>query len=116
MKRNSSGKVLTIFLVIIVILMTTLAAAAMFFLNKETEARKTAAALLEKSRAHEADLDTELKKTKKDNFLLQEKNKEADERINDLSSELDLEKGLREELKTENSALKEQQEKAAKEK
>ena len=114
MKQNSSGKILTIFMVIVIILMSTLAAAAMFFLNKETENRKYTEALLEKSRAHEAQLDDDLKKSKKENFLLQEKNKEADDRINDLSGELDLEKGLREELKRENLALKDQMEKDAK--
>ena len=40
------------------------------------------------------------------------KNKEADERINDLSDELELEKGLREEMKIEADTVKTQMEEA----
>jgi len=47
-------------------------------------------------------------------FLLQEKNKEADEKINGLLDELELQEGIREELKKENQALKEEFEKEAK--
>ena len=56
------------------------------------------------------------KEVKKQNFLFQEKNKEADERINGLLDELDLEKGIREEMKLEQAKLKEQVEKVIKEK
>ena len=54
------------------------------------------------------ELEEDLKEIKKQNFLLQEKNKEADERINDLSDELDLEKGLREEMRLESASIAEQ--------
>ena len=44
---------------------------------------------------------------KKQNFLLQEKNKESEARVNDLSDELELESGLREEMKLETIAVEE---------
>lgn len=105
---NSSGKVLTIFLVIIAILLISLTAISLFFFQKETERRKLAEATLEEFRSEKMKLEENLKETQKQNFLLQEKNKEADERINDLSDELELEKGLREEMKIETAALQKQ--------
>ncbi|HBR14589.1 MAG TPA: hypothetical protein DD723_03465 [Candidatus Omnitrophica bacterium] len=105
--RNSSGKVLTIFLVIFAILLISLTAISIFFFQKEIERRKAAEGLLEKSRASEVKLEEELRELKKQSFLLGEKNKEADERINSLLDELDLEKGLREETKLESASLKE---------
>lgn len=105
--RNSSGKVLTIFLVIFAILLISLTAMSIFFFQKEIERRKGAEGLLDKSRASEVKLEEELRELKKQSFLLEEKNKEADERINSLLDELDLEKGLREETKLESVSLKE---------
>lgn len=104
---NSSGKVLTIFLVIIAILLISLTAISLFFFQKETERRKLSEATLEEFRSEKTNLEESLKEIKKQNFLLQEKNKEADERVNDMSDELELEKGLREEMKIETAALQE---------
>jgi hypothetical protein len=109
---NSSGKVLTIFLVIIAILLISLTAISLFFFQKETERRKLAEATLEEFRQERGKLEETLKEVKKQNFLLHEKNKEADERINDLSDELELEKGLREEMRAESERLKKESEEA----
>jgi len=103
---NSSGKVLTIFLVIIAILLISLTAISLFFFQKETNRRKLAETTLEEFQSEKINLEESLEEIKKKNFLLQAKNKEADERVNDLSDELDLEKGLREEVKIEAEALK----------
>ena len=109
---NSSGKVLTIFLVIIAILLISLTAISLFFFQKETDRRKLAEAQLEESQTQNIQFEHDLKEVRKQSFLLQEKNKEADDRINDLSDELELEKGLREEMKLEAAALKSQVEEA----
>ncbi|MCA9400557.1 MAG: hypothetical protein KC713_02950 [Candidatus Omnitrophica bacterium] len=105
---NSSGKVLTIFLVIIATLLISLTAISIFFFQKEIERRKMVEAVLERTRANETELEADLKQARKEIFLLEEKNKEADERINDLSDELELETSLREEMKIENLNLKDQ--------
>lgn len=105
---NSTGKVLTIFLIIFVVLSLSLAGLTMFFLHKEIERRKSVEVTLEKSKANEAKIEARLQDAIKQGFLLQEKNKEADEKINGLLDDLELEKGLREELKSENLTLKEQ--------
>ena len=112
---NSSGKVLIIFLVIISILLVSLTAISIFFFQKEIEKRENSEGLLEKSRASEVRLEIELKEVKKQEFLLEEKNKEADERINSLMDELELEEGLREEIKLEVVSLREKFQKEEKE-
>ena len=111
--KNSSGKVLVIFLVIFVILSLSLAGLAMFFLSKEKERRISTETALEQSVASATKLEAKLQDAIKQGFLLQEKNKEADEKINGLLDELELQEGIREELKKENQALKEKFEKEA---
>lgn len=105
---NRSGKVFTVFLIIIAILLVSLTSVSLYINRQETQKRILAEAALEKSRANEAKLETEVKDFKKQNFLLQEKNKEADDKINGLLDELELQKGLREEMKKENLSLKEE--------
>lgn len=105
--RNSSGKVLIIFLIIFVILSLSLAGLAMFFLSKEKERRISTETALQESVGNAAQLEAKLQDAIKQGFLLQEKNKEADEKINGLLDELELQKGIREELKKENQSLKE---------
>ncbi|OGX09374.1 MAG: hypothetical protein A2Y06_02415 [Omnitrophica WOR_2 bacterium GWA2_37_7] len=105
---TSTGKVLTIFLVIIAVLLVSLTAISMFFFQKEIEKREYAETQVEQSIAKRASLEAELGKIKKQSLLLEEKNKEADERINSLLDELELEEGLREEIKSERNLLKDE--------
>lgn len=105
-KRGSSGKVLIIFLIIFVILSLSIAGLAMFFLSKEKDRRISTETALQDSITNVAKLETKLQDAIKQGFLLQEKNKEADEKINGLLDELELQEGIREELKKENVALK----------
>ena len=114
--RGRSGRVLTIFLVVIAVLLITLTGACIFFWNLEIEKRKAAEVELSKTDAKIQALQQALAAAKKEKFLLKDKNKEADEKINNLLDELDLEKGLREEMKLESADLKTKVETAAKEK
>ncbi|MCA9393399.1 MAG: hypothetical protein KC900_04275 [Candidatus Omnitrophica bacterium] len=102
-----SGKVLTIFLVIIAVLLITLTALSMFFYNVEIDKRKGAEGTIAMIEKELEQAKIQLKDFQKKNSILGEKNKEADNRVNGLMDELDLEKGLREELKKESIALKE---------
>ncbi|OGX38040.1 MAG: hypothetical protein A3C36_06645 [Omnitrophica WOR_2 bacterium RIFCSPHIGHO2_02_FULL_52_10] len=113
---NSSGKVLVIFLVITAILLISLTAISLFFFQKETERRKLAETTLEEFQGDKAVLEKEFEELKKQNFLMEEKKKEADDRLNDLSDELELEKGLREEIKLEAASLQEKLNEAQKSK
>lgn len=112
LRSSNSGKVVTFFLIIIFILMSSLTAISLFFFQKEVELRKLAELNLEQTKTIEAKLQADVKESKKQAFLLEEKNKEATERIDSLMDELDLEKGVREEIKKENIALKESMEAA----
>ncbi len=112
--RNSNGKVITIFLVIFAILLISLTAISMFFFQKEIERRKSSEASLDQITAQKIRLETDLTEAQKQAFVLEQKNKEADEKINSLLDDLELEKGLREEVKKENQELKASLEQEAK--
>ena len=70
MKKNSSGTILTVFLVIAAVLLVTLLGVTLFYLKKEEERRKLAETGLEKSMDVEARLEESLGKVKNENFLL----------------------------------------------
>lgn len=113
---NSSGKTLIIFLVIVAILLISLTAMSIFIFQKEIEKRKETEFQLEEIKVAEMNLRNDLKDEKKKNFILEEKNKEADERINSLLDELELEVGLREEVTQKYNESKDQLSKMTKEK
>lgn len=103
---NNAGKTITIFLGLIVVLLVSTASISIFLLNKETEKRKAVEAALNDAQGAVGRLQGELKVSQNKAFVLEEKNKEADLRINSLEEELDVEKGLKEAMKTENTKLK----------
>ncbi len=111
---NSAGRVLIIFLLIISILLLSTTALFIFFFQKEIEKRKSVEVNLSESMERITDLEEELSKLKKQNTLLENKNKEADDRINSLLDELDLQEGLRDELKSEILSLKKEMDKQGK--
>lgn len=103
---NNAGKTITIFLGLIVVLLVSTASISIFLLNKETEKRKAVETDLNKAQDLVSKLQGDLKVSENKAFILEEKNKEADTRINSLEEELDVEKGLKEAMKTENDKLK----------
>jgi actin-related protein len=105
---NNSAKIITVFLIIIAFLLVSMTAVSMFFFQKEIEHRKVVEASLNEAQGRASKLEDELKETKKQAFLLEEKNKEADERINSLLDELELQEALKAEMKNESASLKDQ--------
>ena len=103
---GKDGKTLTIFLSVISILLLSLTGISLFFYSNESRVRMEKEAELAKSQADNAKFKGELTEAKKKVFRLEEGAKEADEKINSLLDELDLQEGLREEMKIENSALR----------
>ncbi len=108
---NKSGKTLTIFLSVMVMVFICFTGIVLFLLMKEKEFRKTAETNVEQMQMSEAKLQADLKESKKQAFLLEEKNKEANEKVESLMEDLDLAEGLRDEIKKENRQLKEELEK-----
>lgn len=104
---NKTGKTITIFLGLIVVLLVSTASISIFLLNKETEKRKAVEVALNDAQGTVNRLQGDLKVAQNKAFVLEEKNKEADARINSLEEELDVEKGLKEAMKSENAKLKE---------
>ncbi|MDP8264397.1 MAG: hypothetical protein P9M12_02820 [Candidatus Aceula lacicola] len=103
---NKVGKTSTIFLVVFSILLLSLTAISIFFFQKEREMRKDTQAKLETSEQEGAKMSEQLEVSVAKNTLFEERLKEADEKINGLLDDVDLEKALKEEIKKENLVLK----------
>ncbi len=105
---------MTVFLIIIAVLLISLTAVTMFLLQKEIEKRKFTEDKFQRSQYSEEMIRKDLEELKKQYLIMEAKNKEADERINELMDEIELEHGLREEMKREAVSMKENLEKEAK--
>src|SRR3989338_3876802 len=112
---NNSGKVLTIFIIIALILMLSLTAMFAFRFYQESELRKLAEVDLDQLKESEAKLQADLKEAKRQIYLLEEKSKESDESIENLTGEIDFQKGIKEEVQAENVTLKKAVEKTSQE-
>ncbi len=104
---NKAGKTSTIFLVVFSVLLLSLTAITIFFFQKEREMRKNTEVKLEISEKTREKTEQNLNDFKVQVSLLQDRLKEADEKINNSLDDLELEKGLREESKREILTLKE---------
>ncbi|MBF0504349.1 MAG: hypothetical protein HQL14_04515 [Candidatus Omnitrophica bacterium] len=107
---NKAGKTLSIFVVLIIILLVSSTSIGFYLYHKEEHWRKNAESDLEASRASELKLQAQVKDIQGKLGLALDKNKEADQKINSLLDERDLNEGLRNALKKENNELKEQME------
>jgi hypothetical protein len=111
---NGSGKVVTIFVIITAILLLSLTAISVFFFQQEYQKRKSFEDALGESQSKITQLTQQITDTEKQRFLLEEKNKELDERLNSLLDELELERGLKEEIQREQVLLNEKLDKEIK--
>ncbi len=116
MNNNIHGKTLSIFVGLIMILLVSSTCIGFYLYKKEVVTRQQAEEDRDQSRESEMKLQAELKELKHQMTVVQDKNKEADDKINNLMDEMELNEGLRKELKTENAALKENLESAKKDK
>ncbi|MBF0489716.1 MAG: hypothetical protein HQL15_03745 [Candidatus Omnitrophica bacterium] len=114
--QTKNGKTLTIFVVLITILLVSSTAIGFFMYQKESQMRKDLEVQLQQNIEVQKKLTEDLKDTKGQVSLLQDKNKEADKKINSLMDEMELNEGLRNALKKENGTLKESLDVAKKEK
>src|SRR3989338_546241 len=104
---SRDGKALTVFLIVVAVLLLSLSTITLYFYQSESKLRKEKENQVAQLQAVEAKLKEEVKNTKQQVFVLEEKAKEYDEKINNLLDELELAEGVRDEIKTENAALKE---------
>lgn len=113
---NSNGKTLTIFIVLVTVLLVSSTAIGFFMYQKENQMRKDLEAQLQEAAQQQKKLSDDLKDARSQLALLEDKNREADKKINNLMDEMELNDGLRSELKKENGSLKDSLEAAKKEK
>lgn len=105
---SRSGKTLTVFVIVFFLLLLSLTSIVTFFLIKEKETHQATQQELAVSETNRSKLEAELKAAQEEIVVAQNKLKEQDDKISGLLDDLDLEKGLREESKKENAALKSQ--------
>ena len=103
---NKSGKTITIFIILCVVILSCSTSIGFFLYHQEKRARKTAEGERDASREAESKLQGQLKEFTNQITLLKDKNKEADEKINNLLDEIELNEGVRDQLKKENATLK----------
>ena len=115
MLNNIRGKTVSIFAVLVLVLLVSSTSIGFFLYNKELQLRRQVESDLDASRNAEMKLQADLKEAKRQLVVTQDKAKEADDKINNLMDELDLNEGLRKELKNENASLKQAVEAAKKE-
>ena len=105
---NKAGKTLTIFVVLTITLLVSSTSIGFYLYHLEERLHKNVETELDNSRTDGLKLQAQLKDTQGQLALAQDKNKEADQKINNLLDEQDLNEGLRTALKKENASLKEQ--------
>ena len=105
---NKAGKTITIFVVLIIILLLSSTCIGFYLYHLEERLHKNVETQLDSAHADGLKLQTQLKEIQTQLALAQDKNKEADEKINNLLDEQDLNEGLRAALKKENADLKAQ--------
>jgi hypothetical protein len=108
MSNNTPGRAIIIFVILVIILLLSSTCIGFYLYHLEQRMRKNTESLLDTSRADGMKLQTQLKDVQGQLALSVDKNKEADQKINTLLDERDLNEGLRTALKKENAEIKEQ--------
>ena len=107
MASNKSGRTIFVFLGLIIVVLISGVSISLFLLKQETSIRKASESSFEDLRVRNVKVEAALKEAEKQLTVLKGKNKDADDKINSLMEELDLEAALRDEIKAENKKLKE---------
>lgn len=111
-----TGRTPIIFLALTLVLLLSGTAITLYLLRQEVDIRRSTETSLEELQLKASQIETALQTAQKQIEVLDGKNKDADAKINSLMDELDLEAGLREQIKNENKKLKDSLEAEAKSK
>lgn len=103
---NRSGKTFTIFLIVFFLMLLSLTSIVTFFLVKEREIRSGVEKKLVVSEDARRKIEEQYKAAQEEIVVLTNKMKEQDDKISGLMDDLELEKGLKDEIKKENVNLK----------
>ncbi|MDE1920965.1 MAG: hypothetical protein KGJ09_02690 [Candidatus Omnitrophica bacterium] len=102
------GRTLTIFVILIIVLLVSSTSIGFYLYHLEKRMLKNIERQLDSANAEGVKLQAQMKDLQGQLALSQDKNKEADQKINNLLDEEDLNEGLRAALKKENAGLKSQ--------
>lgn len=103
-----AGKTFTVFLIVFFLMLLALTSIVTFFFVKEREIRTATEGKLAVSEQARLKLEEQYKAAQEEIVMLKNKMKEQDDAISGLMDDIELEKGLKDEIKKENSSLKDQ--------
>jgi peptidoglycan hydrolase CwlO-like protein len=104
---KKGGRTILIFLILIVVILISGVSISLFMLQKETQTRQQSELEVQDLTTRSTKLDAALKEARKQIETMEAKNKDAEDRINSLLEEIDLEKGLNEKIKVDNKKIRE---------
>jgi len=113
---QKGGRTLLIFLILVIVILISGVSISVFMLQKETQTRQDTEQTLQDLTIRNTKIEAALKEARKQMEILDGKNKDAEDRINSLLEEIDLEKGLNEKIKADNKKIRDELEAEARSK
>jgi uncharacterized membrane protein len=103
---QKGGRTLLIFLILVIVILISGVSISLFMLQKETQTRQATEQTVDDLTTRNTKIEAALKEARKQVDVLEGKKKDAEDRINSLMEEIDLEKGLNEKIKADNKKLR----------
>jgi peptidoglycan hydrolase CwlO-like protein len=113
---QKGGRTLLIFLFLVIVILISGVSISLFMLQKETQTRQASEQTVQDLTLRSSKIEGALKEARKQIDVLEGKKKDAEDRINSLLEEIDLEKGLNEKIKADNKKIRDSLETEAKSK
>jgi hypothetical protein len=103
---QKGGRTLFVFLFLVIVILISGVSISLFMLQKETQTRQATEQTVQDLTTRNTKIEAALKEARKQIEILDGKKKDADDRINSLLEEIDLEKGLNEKIKADNKKVR----------
>ncbi len=113
---QKGGRTLSIFLILVIVILISGVSISFFMLQKETETRQATEQTVQDLTTRNTKIEAALKEARKQIDILEGKKKDAEDRINGLLEEVDLEKGLNDKIKADNKKIRDDLETVARSK
>jgi len=103
---QKGGRTLLVFLILVIVILISGVSISLFMLQKETQTRQATEQTVSDLTTRNTKIEAALKEARKQIDVLEGKKKDAEDRINGLLEEIDLEKGLNEKIKADNKKVR----------
>ena len=103
---QKGGRTLLVFLILVIVILISGVSISLFMLQKETQTRQATEQTVSDLTTRNTKIEAALKEARKQIDVLEGKKKDAEDRINSLLEEVDLEKGLNEKIKADNKKVR----------